>query len=111
VANTIKLLGYTYTVNLVEEANEMRASGHLHTGKQVIRVALDQCMEGKISTLIHEVIHAITWHQQVEMTEEDLMRLETGFHSFLKDNNIDLTPLEKVVCGSKRRSSTGKTAK
>ena len=108
MANTIKLLGYTYKVRLVPEANEMRASGHLHTGKQEIRVALDQCEEGKISTLIHEVIHAISWHQQVELSEEDLMRIETGFFSFLRDNHIDLTPLEKLVCSP---NSTSKTAK
>jgi len=94
----LKIMGYTYKVNLVEEASEMRASGHLHTGKQEIRVALDQCDEGRISTLIHEVIHAILWHLQVELPEEDLMRLETGLFAFLKDNGIDISKLESIVC-------------
>lgn len=97
---TIKILGYTYEVQLIDKSFEMRASGHTHSGKQLVRVALDQCDEGKLTTLLHEVIEAIIYHQQIDLPngEADVMRLEVGLFSFLTDNGIDLSPLEELLC-------------
>lgn len=97
---TVKVLGYTYDIKLVDEAFEMRASGHTHSGKQLIRIAMDQCDEGKLTTLIHEVLEAIIYHQQIKLVggEEDVMRLEAGLFSFLTSNGLDLSPLEELLC-------------
>lgn len=91
----IKILGYNYEIRRDKTADEIGASGRHRVKSQVIQVASDQCDEQKESTILHEIIEALNYSLELEIKHSSIMALEAGFYQTLKDNGVDLSPLNK----------------
>lgn len=90
----MKILGYTYTIELGSDSARMGGNyGHCMCGKQVIQIANDLNREQENSTIIHEMIEAIRYHLGIKLEHNQIMALEAGLYQVLTENGVDLSPL------------------
>jgi hypothetical protein len=89
----IKILGYHYTVETDKDARYVSSTGSMDGNKQLIRIASDINIENKQSTLIHEIIEALSYHLDLKLEHSVIMAFEAGFFQILTDNGVDLSPL------------------
>ena len=89
----MKIYGYEYAVKRDENTDDMGAFGDFRVKNQTIRIANDLCDEQVMSTLIHEILEAINYHNQLKLDHANIMVLEVGIYETLKANGVDLSPL------------------
>lgn len=89
----MKIYGYEYTVKRNETIDDMEAFGDFRAKNQTIRIASDLCAEQALSTLLHEILEAINYHNQLKLEHSAIMVLEVGIYETLKANGVDLRPL------------------
>ena len=90
---TIKILGFTYRVHVCDQSQFPEGFrdnnvGHVHHDTNDIYISTKCSRENQISILIHEVVHTISSKQGLNLTEETVIRLETGLFSFFSDNDF-----------------------
>ena len=99
----MKILGYDY--ELVEEEDDDGATGRAHISKQLIRIAPNQHKQQKESTVLHEIIEALTYHLHLELPSDQhkvIMPLEAALYQVLVDAGVDLSPLTKEIRAKKK---------
>ena len=89
----MKILGYTYQVEIVDSD----AMGRFQARRQRLQIASDLAGDGKLSTLLHEIIEAINYHLGLNLPHRTIMALEAGLYQVLADNGVDLSPLLEEV--------------
>ena len=89
----MRILGYDYKVILTDAGALTDKSGVLDVGKQEIRIDASLASEQQISTLIHEVIEALSYHLELKLKHPAIMGLEAGLYQCLRDNGVDLSVL------------------
>lgn len=89
----IEVLGYTYRIEK-KPAHEIDGNwGRTSTVEQVVQIADHLTGDQLPSTLLHEVIHAVSDNLGIELNEHQIRLLEAGLYSVFKVNGVDLTPL------------------
>jgi len=97
---TIRVLDFDYEVRLVKKPNLLNAEidfGGASHEALVIQINQDNHLIQRRSTLIHEALHVLDHKLVLGLSEDQIRRLETGVHSLLVDNGIDLSPFDKIV--------------
>jgi hypothetical protein len=93
----MKIFGYNYTVHRDGNYDKIGAMVRFLVDTQEIQIASNLTEQQAISTLLHEVIEAISYHCQLELPHPAMMTLETGLYQFLVDNGVDLSPLLEAI--------------
>ena len=87
--NILNICGYDFNIIYkLKPRNETDEpiAGYTDHDKQVIMIADKLIPEQELSTMIHECLHAIAHISKVELSEEDVCRLESGLHNLFKHN-------------------------
>ena len=90
----MKILGFDYSIELVSSAN-MSELGTINHGSTHIRLRDNMSEVGLLSTLIHEIVHAVDFQLSLDMGEENVNRMATGLYQTMVDNGVNLRPLLK----------------
>lgn len=83
---SVRVIGKTYTVRLVNKSPLDKDSGECDERSQTITVNEDQTEEAMQDTLLHEVIHAIDHTLDAGMEERQVRLLATGLIAVFRDN-------------------------
>ena len=86
----VNILGYEYKI---KPKKMKRALGKFKFSKLEIVIDTKQNDQQKESTVLHEMVHAISAHLKLDLSEEVVTRLETGLYQSLTNNGVDLSPL------------------
>ena len=87
----IKILGQDF--NIVDEPEgslEKKYVGTVCYKKSEIALERDLLPDVRNSTILHEIIHALDYKLKLDLSEDQVIRLETGLFAVMKDNNIPL---------------------
>ena len=82
--STLRIIGRDWKVEEVEEIND--AFGLCRKEELKLQVEKGLPLDLKIDTFIHEVLHAIDWAMNTELTEKQNTSLATGIAAVFKDN-------------------------
>lgn len=93
----MKILGYTYAVINNPRENMLGHFGLFHPESQKIRIADDLCEQQIISTVLHEIVEALSYHLELRLEHNVIMSLEAGLYQVLSENGVDLTPISREV--------------
>lgn len=99
----MKILGYDYRI--VIEKDHAGDLGRTHILEQIIRVSPDQSEQQQESTMLHEIIEALTYHLHLEMPSDPhrvIMPLEAALYQVLTDAGVDLSPLLREAKAKKK---------
>lgn len=88
----MKILAYAYKVEIVDP-EVMDAMGRFQARRQRIQIADDLAGDELLSTLLHEVIEALSYHLALDLPHNAIMQLEAGLYQVLADNGVNLAPL------------------
>jgi hypothetical protein len=94
IPETVKIGPHRYRVALVEDLRDpddrnARLFGHVDTATQTIQLAAGNTPGHMVSTLLHEVIHALDFDgYAIGLSEKQTKRLGVGLAAFLLDNNL-----------------------
>ena len=90
----MRILGYEYSLDASKTIEELGGNmGFCNFSLQQISVARDIKMDGKLSTLVHEVIEALNYHLELNLKHKQISALEVGLNQVLSENGIDLSVL------------------
>lgn len=90
----MNILGYEYKMKSKKMKN---ALGKFRFSKLEIVIHSEQDAQQRESTVLHEMIHAISAHLKLDLSEEVTARLETGLYQSLTNSGVDLSPLTKEL--------------
>ena len=93
----VKILGYNY--RLVEDGDDemIGAYGRLHIKQQILQIAEGLSRQQRESTVLHEILEALNFHNNLGLSHKAIMPLEAGLYQVLTDAGIDLSPLTKEL--------------
>ena len=91
---TIQIIGNSYTVQYINKEDaehnffnqSERLMGDCNYQDLIIRVDASMNKQQQDSTLLHEILHAVSDALAIELTENQVKRLESGLMSVLKSN-------------------------
>ena len=86
IMNNFVLFGVDYCVDDTIINDEMGSFGRSNASLQKIQIAKDIGLAQKQSTLLHEILHLISFHLRLELTEQQVSGLETGLFEYLITN-------------------------
>ena len=89
----MNILGLNYTVESHEDRRTLGKLGQCDASSQVLRIASDLPRDGKESSLLHEIIHAVEMQLGLDLSEAQVKGLETGLYQVFTQNGVSLTPL------------------
>jgi len=95
----MKILGYDYTIYTNGDVEHIGAAGRFHPRVQKIQIASDQNQQQRESTVLHEVIEALSYHLQLDLEHRAIMGLEAGLYQAMRDSGVDLSPLTRELQG------------
>lgn len=90
---TLKVLGYIYTVFKRTDREGFGDMGHCRPERLSLDILEHLDPQQSRSTLLHEILHALDHHLQMNLDESQVRQLETGLMTLLLDNGVDLSPL------------------
>jgi hypothetical protein len=104
----MNILGYDYSLRFSKIREMFGNVGTIDFDSKLLTVALDVSFEDQLSIIIHEIIEAIDYHLELELTHKQVCALEVGIFSVLKSTGVDLTPLivnkkEELYIGCERK--------
>lgn len=82
----IKVFGRKYRINYIPEYAGMTDMGHCDNTLLLINTKEHQLPIEETDTILHEVIHAIDFTVNTEMTEHQVRTIATGLLGVLQDN-------------------------
>ena len=88
IPRTLKILGRTYKVEIVENLYKGKLLGSCHFYKGKIRIEKDISYSLKKKILFHELLHAADMESGAHLTENQVEKLENSFYAILKDNKF-----------------------
>lgn len=89
IPKKVKVGGITYKVsevNCVESPNEDKSWGRITYSQSEIRILNKLEQKQKELTLIHELIHALFTHCNIEQDENKVKLISTALYMLIKDN-------------------------
>jgi hypothetical protein len=92
----MKILGYNYKV-VADEEIDKNAAGKVSFQTQIIQICPTICDEQKVSTLLHEIIEVLNYHNGWKLEHSIIMSLEATLYQALTEGGIDLSPLAKNI--------------
>jgi hypothetical protein len=99
----MKILGYDYKVILDDIVEDLGVYGRYHAKSHQIQIAKDLCEQEVVSSLLHETLEALNYHQGWGLEHNIIMSLESSLYQVLVDNGVDLKPLAKEILPKARR--------
>lgn len=93
----LKILGYKYRVVEAGHSDIIGAFGRNHVSRQLVQIASNLVDQQRESTILHEIIEAISYHLELGLSHAVIMSLEASLYQVLTDNGIDLSPLSKLI--------------
>lgn len=93
MTRTLKILGHTYTIDESDSLEFIGAYGRHHPEKLVIQIAEDLAPEQAVSTVLHEILHALDFLMKLGLEDSQVQRLEAGLYQALTENGVGLSPL------------------
>ena len=93
IDSKIKICGIIYDIKLVSgkadnDLQEKSYVGRIDHGRCTITLEKEVNEQVLIQTLLHEIAHGIAHNYKVEISENDVDRIATGFYQVLKDNKF-----------------------
>ena len=88
----MKILGLDYTI-AYKQQKEMDSVGLMNPMTLQITISADADIQMKISILLHEIIEGVNSRLELGMKESQIVGLEAGLYSVLKENGIDISSL------------------
>jgi len=83
----VKILGKDYSINFRDELMEaMGLMGRVSSQHQLIELDGNQAFQQVQDTALHEVLHAISSLQALELEENTVIRLTTALMDLIKSN-------------------------
>lgn len=92
----MKILGYNYKMNYKAKKNMYHLGENKSTSLQM-NIRKKQSPQQTESTILHEMIHALSYHLKLDLEERQVMSLEAGLYQALTENGVDLSPLTKEL--------------
>jgi len=92
----MKILGYNYKMNY-KSKKDMYYLGENKSISLQINIRKKQSSQQTQSTVLHEMIHALSYHLKLDLEERQVMALEAGLYQCLTENGVDLSPLTKEL--------------
>jgi hypothetical protein len=93
----MKILGYNYKMRSVDCDLDAGNMGTCHTAKNTIIISTDYPDDRRISTVLHEILEALNFNLELELTHPVTTQLESGLFQVLTDAGVDLSPLLKEL--------------
>jgi len=101
----MKILAYDYEL-IYSPAKKLGGtdnSGQMNPMSQIILISPEQHVQSQESTVIHEILEAIKYHCQINITHEELSVLEVAIYNVLKDMGMDTSLLLKELSRNKTK--------
>ena len=95
---TVKVLGKTYRILFVDLVDDDGSSGSHSFASLEVRLDKNLHAEVQAETLLHELIHAVEEHMDLELTEKQVHGLSVGLFQVLRDNR----PIASFISKSKK---------
>lgn len=90
----LKILGYSYVLDLSKTLSEMEGKvGLCDLDNKIITIAKDVDTDMIVSTLLHEFIEAINYHLELKLNHRQVMGIEVGLHQSLTENGVSMGEL------------------
>lgn len=93
----MKILGYTYRVVEDADSDAIGAYGRHLAKKHIIQIASDLPTQQKESTVLHEIIEALSYYLELGLAHSVIMSLEASLYQVLTDNGVSLAPLAELI--------------
>lgn len=82
----VKIVGKTYDIQYVEKADLPNDMGECNDEALLIKIRSDIPQQNQQDVLLHEIIHAVDYAMNTEMTEKQVHAISTGLLGVLLDN-------------------------
>jgi hypothetical protein len=90
----LNILGYSYTLKTDETIDEMGGNvGLTNFNEKFLQIASNLDADQKSSVFIHELIEAINYHLELDLTHPQIMGLEVALNQTLRDNGVDFSTI------------------
>ena len=90
IPKSLKILGHQYEIIINDENQSANSNFGTYWAKHNrIWINSQICEQQQKSTLIHEILEAINFLEDIKLKHEQITRLEAGLYQVLKDNNLD----------------------
>jgi hypothetical protein len=93
----MKIMGYDYKIVVNGDVDNNGAFGRFHGATQRLQISSGLCEQQTVSTILHEMLEALNYHNQWELPHPKLMSIEASLYQVLTDNGVNLRPLAKDV--------------
>ena len=93
----MRILGYDYKLIEDGDSDTIGALGRYHHDRQFIQIAEGLAMQCRESTVLHEILEAISYHNNLGLGNKIIMPLEAGLYQVLMDLGMDLSLLTKEI--------------
>ena len=95
----MRILGYDYKLIEDGDSDTIGALGRFHSSRQILQIAEELAAQCRESTVLHEILEAISYHNNLGLGNKIIMPLETGLYQVLGDLGMDLSLLTKEIDG------------
>lgn len=103
----MKILAYDYTVKALPiDVVSSKIFGQHDANELSITICTGMAKQNQESTMLHEILESINWQLGMELEENQILRLEAGLYSALKDMGIDFAPLMKELYAASELDNT-----
>ncbi len=93
----MKIYGYDYELVEDGDVDMIGALGRHHVRRQVLQIAEGMAQQQRESTVLHEILETLNYHNDLSLTNKVIMPLEAGLYQVLTDAGVDLSPLTKEL--------------
>lgn len=94
---SVKVKDKVYTISYTQTVEKGELAGRCFHDQKKMDIAMDQIPEEVESTVIHEILHAISYEYKFPLSESKVLKLEQALYEVFKQNGwrITLTPRKK----------------
>jgi hypothetical protein len=83
---TLKIIGKTYSLSVVDEVDEQGSLGECNDTLQRILVKSGQKPDQAMDTVLHEIVHAVDYQMHLGLTERQVHSVASGLTAVFLDN-------------------------
>lgn len=93
IPRKVNIGGIIYDVKIISgKANNALQQttnlGNINSEKCLITIEKDVNKQTQEQTFFHEIMHGIEWHFKLDISEENIDRIATGFYQVLRENKL-----------------------
>ena len=97
----MRILGYDYKLIEDGDSDMIGTYGRFHAKTQVLQIATGLTQQQRESTVLHEILEALNYHDNLGLNDKTIMPLEAGLYQVLADMGMNLSLLTKELDGDK----------